>query len=683
MSKIHPSPKIRPSPKIHPSLGDAMSRLTFEPVGRWVNLGLGLGMLGILGIGALGTSPVAARDIPVTLTLRIMATTDIHANLMDYDYYRDQPDPAVGLVRVASLIKKARTEQPNSILLDDGDLIQGAPVADQVHQAGLAQGQIHPVFQAMNRLGYDAATLGNHEFNYGLDFLEKSLAGARFPYVSANVIKYEAHAKPHTLVAPSVLLKRRFRDILGRYHWVQIGIIGETPPQIMNWDRDKLTGRIDVLDPVTAVSEAATRLKAEGADVVIVLAHTGIGPAEPEKMGENTGWQFTKIRGVDAVVLGHSHQVFPSDSYANVLNADLDTGTINGKPVVMAGYFGSHLGIIDLVLKRRGRHFVAVSGSSIARPIQRIEDGHKVSTVESDPALVKLLEPVHQKTIAYAHSPVAQTQARIQSYLALMGDNTALALIQDAERAYVQEHFKNPADQSLPVLAGTSPFKAGGRYGPNNYTDIAPGEIQLRNISDLYPYPNTLSLVKVTGAELREWLEMASRVFNRIDPAITTPQPLIDQRVPAYDFDVIDGITYQIDLTKPSRYDQRGKVIHEESHRIIGLSRNGQPISDDAEFLVATSNYRADGGGSFPGLNGSKTVMSAPDTIPDMLTQDFIRKREVALHLRPIWTFVPLPANVRVTFELPTREAALVADDTHFQRDVDLPTGFTRYYVTF
>jgi 2',3'-cyclic-nucleotide 2'-phosphodiesterase/3'-nucleotidase len=176
---------------------------------------------------------------------------------------------------------------------------------------------------------------------------------------------------------------------------------------------------------------------------------------------------------------------------------------------------------------------------------------------------------------------------------------------------------------------------------------------------------------------------MSTRVFNRIDPAITTPQPLIDQRVPAYDFDVIDGITYQIDLTKPSRYDQRGKVIHEESHRIIGLSRNGQPISDDAEFLVATSNYRADGGGSFPGLNGSKTVMSAPDTIPDMLTQDFIRKREVAPHLRPIWTFVPLPANVRVTFELPTREAALVADDTHFQRDVDLPTGFTRYYVTF
>ena len=655
-----------------------MTRLSFKNLHRCAVLAFGLGIL-----WALTGGPAGARDMPVTLTLRIMATTDIHANLMDYDYYRDQSDPSVGLVRVAGLIKKARAEQPNSILLDAGDLIQGAPLADQVYRAGLAPGQIHPVFMAMNRLGFDAATLGNHEFNYGLDFLEKSLAGARFPYVSANVIKREAHAKAHPLVAPSILLKRRFRDILGRAHWVQIGIVGETPPQILNWDREKLTGRIEMLDPVTAVSEAVAKLKADGADIVIVLAHTGIGPAEPEKMGENTGWQFTKIRGVDAVVLGHSHQVFPSDSYANVLNADLEKGTINGKPVVMAGYFGSHLGIIDLVLKRRGRHFVAVSGSSTARPIQRVEDGRKVSTVEPDPVLVKLLEQAHQKTIAYARSPVAQTQARIQTYLALMGDNTALALIQDAERAYIQDHFKNLADPSLPVLAGTSPFKAGGRYGPNNYTDIAPGEIQLRNISDLYPYPNSLSLVKVTGAELREWLEMASRVFNRIDPAITTPQPLIDQRVPAYDFDVIDGITYQIDVTKPSRYDQRGRVVHEDAHRISGLSRNGQPIADDAEFLVATSNYRADGGGSFPGLNGSKTIMSAPDTIQEMLTQDFIRKHDVAPRPRPVWTFAPLPANVRVTFELPTREAALVADDARFQRDADLPTGFTRYFVSF
>jgi 2',3'-cyclic-nucleotide 2'-phosphodiesterase/3'-nucleotidase len=655
-----------------------MTRFTVQDLRRFCGLILSLGIL-----CAFAAGPAAARDIPVTLTLRILATTDIHANLMDYDYYRDQPDPAVGLVRVAGLIKKARLEQPNSILLDDGDLIQGAPSADQVYRAGLAQGQIHPVFQAMNRLGYDAASLGNHEFNYGLDFLEKSLAGARFPYVSANVIKHEAHGKSHPLVASSVLLKRRFRDILGRTHWVQIGIVGETPPQILNWDREKLTGRIDVLDPVTAVSEAVTKLKADGADVVIVLAHTGIGPAEPEKMGENTGWQFTKIRGVDAVVLGHSHQVFPSESYANVLNADLDKGTINGKPVVMAGYFGSHLGVIDLVLKRRGRHFMAVSGSSAARPIQRVEDGRKVSSTEADPALVKLLEPAHQAAIAFARSPVAQAQARIHTYLALMGDNTALALVQDAEHAYVQTHFKSQTDPPLPVLAGTSPFKAGGRYGPNNYTDIAPGEIQLRNISDLYPYPNTLSLVKVNGAELREWLEMSSRVFNRIDPALTSPQPLIDQRVPAYDFDVIDGISYQIDLTKPSRYDQRGKMVHEDAHRILGLSRNGQPIADDAEFLVATSNYRADGGGSFPGLNGSKTILSAPDTIQDMLAQDFIRKREVAPRPRPIWTFAPLPANVRVTFELPTREASLVAEDAHFQRDADLPSGFTRYYVTF
>jgi len=647
------------------------------------SLGYAIGLLWALAL-IVGANSVGARDVPVTLAVRILATTDIHSNLMDYDYYRDQPDISVGLVRTASLIKAARQEQPNNLLLDAGDLLQGTLLADMVQQRGLPSGfsfsanVIHPDFTLMNRLGYDAAVIGNHEFNFGLGYLEAALKGAKFPYVSANLMRVD-RGKPRPLVAPGIILKRRFKDILGQVRQVQVGIVGATPPQIMTWDRDKLIGKLEARDMLSSVRDSVTKLKADGADVIIVLAHTGIGSANAGKMDENVGYQFTKLRGVDAVVLGHSHQVFPSDSYANVPDVDLSQGKINGKPVVMAGYFGSHLGVIDLVLKRQGKRFAVVSSYAETRAITKQIDGRRVAAVEADPAMVKLVEPAHRETIAYAKKPLAKTATRIHTYLALLGDNHALALVQDAQRSYVQNKVKGTAFESLPLLSAVSVFKAGGRYGVANYTDIAPGDVQVRNIADLYLYPNTISVVKVTGAELREWLEMSTRIFNQIDPAKAELQALIDLRVPSFNFDVIDGITYGIDLSQPARYDTKGKLVRPDSRRIKDLMHEGRPIGEDEVFLVAVGNYRADGGGDFPGLDGSKTVLAWPDTIQDIIAADMKSKGEVRIAPRPIWHFTAMDPSVRATFDVPSREVAIAATDPRLEKDTDLGSGMTRY----
>ena len=636
-------------------------------------------------IFAVINGPLAARDVPVSLQLRILATTDIHSNLMDYDYYRDQPDIGVGLVRTASLIKSARAQQPNNILLDAGDLLQGAPLADMAQHrwmtdGGYGIGAIHPDYLAMNRLNYDAATIGNHEFNYGLPYLEATLKGARFPYVSANLVRLD-RGRPRNWISPAIILKRRFRDILGRPHLLQIGIIGATPPQIMTWDKDKLTGKIDARDITVSVRENVGRLKSEGADIIIVLAHTGIGPTQTRPMEENVGYQLTKIRGVDAVVLGHSHQVFPSDSYVSVPDADLEQGTINGKPVVMAGYFGSHLGVIDLVLKRIGKRFGVVASHAEARSITKIADGKRVAIVDADPALSKIIEPSHKATIAYAKTPIARTDSRIHTYLALLGDNHAVGLVHDILRSYASQKLRGTNLEGIPLLIAASAFKAGGRYGVTNYTDIGPGPIQVRNVIDLYLYPNTFSIVKVTGAELREWLEMTTRVFEQVDVSKSDPQPLIDLRVPAYNLDVIDGITYTIDVTQPVRYDRNGKIIRSDAHRIRDVLHDGHPVGDDEVFLVGTNNYRAEGGDNFPGLDGSHTVFSWPETIQDIISRDMQAKGDV--HARPhqIWQFAPLDAGVHVTFDIPSHETAIASADPRLEKDVELANGMTRYRV--
>ncbi|NCH70204.1 bifunctional 2',3'-cyclic-nucleotide 2'-phosphodiesterase/3'-nucleotidase [Cronobacter dublinensis] len=553
---------------------------------------------------------VAASVNAATVDLRILETTDLHSNMMDFDYYKDAPTEKFGLVRTASLINAARQEAVNSVLVDNGDLIQGSPLGDYMAAKGLKDGDVHPVYKAMNTLDYAVGNLGNHEFNYGLDYLHKALAGANFPYVNANIIDAKTQ-KP--LFTPYLIKETQVKDKDGKPHTLKIGYIGFVPPQIMTWDKANLSGKVTVNDITETARKYVPQMRAEGADLVVVVAHSGLS-AEPYKaLAENSVYYLSQVPGVDAILFGHAHAVFPGKDFATIKGADIAQGTLNGVPAVMPGMWGDHLGIVDLVLNNDDGKWKVTQSKAEARPIYDAQA--KKSLAAEDQNLVKVLKADHDATREFVGQPVGKSADPMYSYLALVQDDPTVQVVNNAQKAYVEHFIQGDPDLAqLPVLSAAAPFKVGGRKNdPASFVEVEKGQLTLRNAADLYLYPNTLVVVKATGAEVKEWLECSAGQFNQIDVNSAKPQPLLNwDGFRTYNFDVIDGVKYQIDVTQPAKYDGECQTVNPKAERIKHLTFNGKPIDPNATFLVATNNYRAYGG-KFAGTGDSHIAFASPD----------------------------------------------------------------------
>lgn len=631
----------------------------------------------------------ACTSAPDTkLQLRILETTDLHMHIVDYDYFQDQPSATVGLARTATLIRAAREEVDNSILVDNGDLLQGNPLGDFIaRQRGLQEGDVHPMYKAMNLLDYAVGNIGNHEFNYGLDFLEQSIKGANFPYISANVFHDDGDDDPDNdqpFFRQYLIVERSLLAADGSAHDIRIGFIGFVPPQIMQWDLSNLQGEVIAHDIVETARKLVPRMKAEGADIVVAIPHSGMGPIERQGMDENAVYQLSTVPGIDAILFGHSHRVFPSDTYANIANVDIETGTINGVAATMPGSWGSHLGYVDLTLAVGANgNWRVVDGVGRTRPVVERIGSEIVPLVAADAEILAAVQAEHEATIDYMRTAVGAISAPINSFFALVQDDPSIQIVTDAQQRYIERIIKGTELDGLPVLSASAPFKSGGRAGNDYFTDIPAGEIALKHIADLYVYPNTLRAAKLSGAGVREWLEMSAGAFNQIDPAASTAQELLNPSYPSFNFDVIDGVSYRIDLTQARRYDNDGRLINPDSHRIVGLMFNGAPIDEQQDFLVATNNYRAYGGGAFPGMDGSNIVIVAPDTNRDALASYIIEEKVVDPSADGNWSFVPINAEVLVTFTSSQRAADTLAADSRIQKIGDNADGSAQYRVRF
>ncbi|MEW8967103.1 bifunctional 2',3'-cyclic-nucleotide 2'-phosphodiesterase/3'-nucleotidase [Exiguobacterium alkaliphilum] len=559
---------------------------------------------------------LASEDV---VKLRFLETTDLHTNITNYDYFQDKVDNTIGLTKVATLIKQHRAEAgaDNTFLFDNGDTLQGTPFGDyvrEVHQNNPGTFE-HPMYKAMAALDYDAVTLGNHEFNFGLEFLYDVMEGSKgkLRFVTSNVKDLEGNpivSKFNVDGQEVQIIERTVTDTDGETHTIKVGVFGVVPPKIMSWDSGNLQGRVTAENIIPSAREAVSKLKAQGADVVVALAHSGIGESaaladEQRDDEENVGYALTKIDGLDMVMTGHQHGRFPDANgmFASFPNVDMAKGTINGKPVVMANNQGKDLGVIDFELEK-------VDGA------WRVLDATaKLDTITAntpvDAEIQALIEDDHRATIEYINRPVGEIQDDIQSYFALVRDDSSVQFVTNAQKWFVEKELETNPDlapyKGLPLLSAGAPFKAGGREltDAGYYTNIPKGQIALKNVADLYVYPNTLEVVKVTGQDVMDWLEMSAGAYKEVK---ADGEPLLNLAFRSYNFDILDGLTYEIYVTGPAKFDVGGKLVNASANRVKNVEYNGKPISMDQEFLVATNNYRA-GSSSFPGLNGGNSIV--------------------------------------------------------------------------
>jgi 2',3'-cyclic-nucleotide 2'-phosphodiesterase/3'-nucleotidase len=580
---------------------------------------------------AAAVSALAAPVAPGThATLAILETTDLHANVLGYDYFKLAHDPSFGLDRTATLIAQARREFPNTVLLDDGDTIQGTALGDyQALVAPVKCGELPAIYQAMQRLGYDGGSVGNHDFNYGLGYLgqvtgtrfdvpgieqpAKPCAGPGFPIVLANVYSVKTHAP---LFAPYRIIAKRVRAEDADGHpveaTVRIGIIGFTTPTIMAWDKRALEGRVYTEGLVETARRYLPEMRRQGADLIVAISHGGLDASPYSPTMENGNYYLAQVPGIDALLMGHAHQLFPNPASKvaqfDLPHVDKARGTVFGVPAVMANLWGKNLGVIRFDLRHDGKGWTINRDRTVVET--RATQQPDKSYVAADPAVLDRVRAAHEATIRYVQTPVGSTDFRMSTYFADVGDPSAIQAVNAAQADYVREYVKAnlPQYTDVPVLSVSAAFKAGAA-GPGDYTDVAPGSLALNNAADLYLYPNALYAVKVDGAGLKAWLEHAAGRFNTIDPARTAPQELVNGGFPSYNFDMFTSpdLRYEIDVTRPA------------GQRIRNLAWRGKPVASDQAFLVATNNYRASGGGSFPGLDGSRTVIAAPDTNRDVL----------------------------------------------------------------
>ncbi len=606
-----------------------------------------------------------------TVDLRVMETSDIHSNLIDFDYFKDKPTEQFGLVRTAGLIKAAKGEATNAVLVDNGDLIQGSPLADYMVSKGLNDGEAHPAHKLMNTMGYTVGNFGNHEFNFGLDYLKKAIAGADFPYVNANIIDEKTGKN---LFTPYIIVDTPVKDRDGKAHVIKIGYIGFVPPQILIWDKANLEGKVRVNDITETAKKYVPQMKAEGADLIVAIPHSGFSQEPYKAMAENSVYYLSEVPGINAIMFGHSHGVFPGNDFADIKGVNIEQGTVNGIPAVMPGQWGDHLGVVDLVLNNDEGTWKVADAKAQARPIY--DKVNKKPLVARDDKLASVIDEQHNATRTFVGKLIGKSPDNMYSYLALLQSDPTVQIVNNAQTDYTRRFIQGDPDLAdLPVLSAAAPFKVGGRKNaPADFVEVEKGDMTFRNAADLYLYPNTLVVVKATGAEVTEWLECSAGMFNQINPQSEAPQSLVNwDGFRTYNFDTISGINYQIDLTQPAKYDVDCQTVNPQANRIKNVTYQGKPIDPNAVFLVATNNYRAYGG-KFAGTGDKHIAFASPDenrsVLAGYIAAETKAKGAVSALAEQNWTFVPVKTDKKLDIRFETspgdKATQFIKENAHY-----------------
>ena len=520
---------------------------------------------------------------PERVQITILGTTDLHGNINPIDYYTNKSDNR-GLAKVATLIKRIRKEQPNLLLIDSGDTIQGSPL-ESYHGRKNNQPP-DPMMLVMNSLNYDAMAVGNHEYNFGLKVLEKARKEATFPWLSGNTYE-KASQNPH--YKPYIV-----KEVAG----VKIGIVGLTTPGVPNWDNPPNYAGLEFHEPVAEASKWVKVLREqEKADVVVIAMHMGLeedlrtGEVNPGQIPhENEAIAIAKeVPGVDVIFMGHTHREVPAVY-------------INGVLLTQANHWGRHLARADLYLQKSAAGWRMYAKSARTIPAD--------DRVEADPEVVKLAEPYDRETQGWLSRVVADSSEELTARDARFRDTAILDLIQKVQLE------AGKADVSM-----VASFNADAR--------IAKGPVSVRDIAGLYVYENTLAVLEVTGQQLKDALEHSAKYYGPYVPGKPLRE-LINDKIPAYNFDIAEGVTYELDVSKPI------------GQRIQNLRFRGQPLAPTKKLRLATNNYRVNGGGGYEMYKNAPVVYRSSEEIRELIIDWLEKHKTVPINPNNNWRIVPV-----------------------------------------
>ena len=525
---------------------------------------------------------VGRSFVPERVQITILGTTDLHGNIDPIDYYTNKPDNR-GLAKVATLIKRIRKETSNVLLIDSGDTIQGSPLESFHGRKNNAPPD--PMMLVMNSLNYDAMTVGNHEYNFGLKVLEKARGEAKFPWLSANTYdqgKQQTHYKPY---------------IVKEVASVKIGILGLTTPGIPNWDNPPNYAGLEFHEPVAEARKWVPVLRdQEKVDVVVIAMHMGL--EEDLRTGEVTPGQVpheneaiaiaNEVPGVDVIFMGHTHRDVPSVY-------------INGVLLTQANHWGRHLARADLYLQKAGTGWRMYAKSARTIPTD--------DRVEPDPEVVKMAEPYDRETQSWLAREIGQSAEELTATDARFRDTAILDLVQKVQ-----------LDAGKADVSMVASFNPAAR--------IAKGPVSVRDIAGLYVYENTLVVLEVTGQQLKDALEHSAKYFKAYVPG-KPASDLVDDKIPAYNFDIAEGVTYDLDISKPI------------GQRIQNLRFHGQPLSPTKKLKLATNNYRVNGGGGYDMYKNAPVVYRSSEEIRELIIDWLEKNKTVPATPNNNWRIIP------------------------------------------
>jgi 2',3'-cyclic-nucleotide 2'-phosphodiesterase/3'-nucleotidase len=557
-------------------------------------------LVGVTAAGALAAAgwPGAAQAAQAapngkSLTITVMGTSDLHCNVVNWDYYKDaafsdSSGNVVGLARVSSVVNQIRADRrrEHTLLFDAGDTIQGTPLGFYYAtvEPVTETGALHPMAAQMNAIGYDAVALGNHEFNYGLEFLENWIAQMDADVLAANAVHAGTKVPAYR---PYTLKKMKVKGLPP----VTVGVLGLTNPGVVIWDKANVSGRIEVQGLVEAAARWVPVMRAAGADVVVVSAHSGDsgtssygGDLPVEKAAAVMAEQ---VPGIDAILFGHAHREVPERFVTN---------TETGRQVIMSEpkNWGQRVSVFDLDLEFARGSWSVVSSSAVTV---------NTNTVVDDPALVAVIRAQHDAVVTYMNTPVANSTESMSAAEACWKDTAILDYVNEVQTATVAAAVAGTPEASLPIVSIAAPF--------NRAASFPQGPVTIKDVAGLYIYDNTLMASVLTGAQIKDYLEYSAKYFIQVAPdAPIAPASWTNAgNTPDYNYDQFSGIDYSVDISQPY------------GSRITGMMYGGVPVAPDQQVLVAVNNYRQSGGGGFPHITTAEVVYNAQVAIREAIVE--------------------------------------------------------------